>query len=446
MGTEQVPLHKIDDVTNDFLKRTREVSVNRWDAPYGGDQTFMAEKGEGDFLIGPDGEGYLDWNNGILCKIFGYRDPEMERLIMDQVRSGVIHTSSVYLNKATVEFKEAAAESLKKWGDFKILPTSSGTIADNMAIRFALARIASQDKGTNTRYIIPLAGYSGADGFSNPRCGLADWKGNSTPKVEGIQFIAPSFEDSAPFKQEMCVAPNRVDAWFDTNCTKAGATPITLAEAGTLGVGGFRRMTSEWMREITRATKQRGGVFACDCVQSFPGRTNEEHLWGFERWVQKPEDVPDIITTAKGLGDGLPIGLVAVKKEIADCVDGKWFDTFAANPLAARVATEVLRRMGDPALRNNMKDRAKDLRDGLETIYQYHVDKVRAVVGSGLMSGLAIRTPEKIMAIRNEAQKRGLLLALGTDGTLRIAPHYDTTSENIKLGLNALEDTIKAVG
>lgn len=192
-------------------------------------------------------------------------------------------------------------------------------------------------------------------------------------------------------------------------------------------------------------SQKRGGYFICDCVQAFPLRTGAG-LWGFERWVKSKDDaaVPDIITTAKGLGDGLPIALVAMRREIAEKVDGKWFDTFAANPISARVATEVLRRVQSPEIIENVKARGEQLMQGLAAIQKKYRKIVRGVIGSGLMSGLAV-VPDKLLSIRQAAQDRGLLFAMGTDGTIRLAPHLDVSEKTIKQGLKMLRQAIADV-
>lgn len=441
-------IYRPDKVTKDFLKRSQAVSLNRWDTPYGSaeNDSVLETEARGAYVYGPDGQRYLDWNNGILSKIFDYRDRGMEKLIMDQVKTGVLHTSSVFLNKPTVEFKEAAARALEKWGDFVILPASSGTIADSMALRIALGYVKKRSPSRSVRYVIPAKGYSGADFRGNAMCGLEDWKGLTTPDIEGVQFIEPHFEDIPPFDANLQISPHDVEAWFRSQIGWGahGPVPILLIEAGELGVGGFRRMSSEWMQTVTWAVKRRDGIVICDCVQTLPERSDKA-LWGFERWLHGKSDAPDIVTTAKGLGDGLPIALTAVRKDIADAVDGKWFDTFAANPIAAVVAKEVLRRAQTPEVIQNVDRRSAELDLELKhQIAKKFPATVYGVVGARLMTGLAV-DPSKLMRIRAEAQKRGLLVATGSAGTIRLAPHLDATEQHIQEGVRKLRDAVAAV-
>lgn len=433
-------VHDPEGVTAEFYRRHRAVSVNQWDAPYGGETPLVIKMENDDYVWDPSGKSCIDWNGGILCTILNPRDPDILAAIKDQINTGVFHTSSVALNEASLRFKETASKALERWGDFVILPASSGTIADSMAIRIALFNIA-QREGTDrsVRYVIPLCGYSGADFRGNAMCGLDPWKGKSTPPIEGVVFIPPFFEDLAPFDEGKQVRPEAIEAWFNENV--GDAIPITLTEAGELGVGGFRRMTPEWMQQLTSATKKLGGIVICDCVQTFPGRTGKDY-WGFEGWVETSEDVPDIITTAKGLGNGWPIALVAVRRDLTQNIDGKWFDTFAANPVAARVAQVVFEKTDTVEIRRNIALRADQLRHGLAGICLKYSDRVRRLVGAGLMSGLVVK-PDKAEAVRAAAQKEGLWVALGADGTLRLAPHFDTTAENIDMGLESLETAIE---
>lgn len=433
---------------HELLGRHRRVSVNKWDAPSGGDKAVTIVEAERDMVRLSTGQECIDWNGGILCGILcGILDPkgqDIQRAIQDQIMTGVLHTSSVALNPAVLAFKEAAAESLKQWGDFVILPASSGTIADSMALRIALANLLEHQI---LKYVIPHMGYNGADFRGNAMCGQDIWKGKSTPKemTGSVHYIPPSFEDLPPFDASKQIPATNINDWFDAKVGKRDSeyTPITLAEAGELGSGGFRRIPSEWMRELTYVTKQRGGIFICDCVQTFPGRTGEGNYWGFERWIEKKEDVPDIITTAKGLGNGMPIALIAVRRDLAEQVDGKWFDTYGGNPIADRVATVVMQKTQTPEIRYNMEQRAAQLRESLIGMANHPFNSriIRKVVGAGLMSGLAV-DPAKAEIIRQIAQNKGLWIALGIDGTLRIAPHFDTTAKVMDDGIGILWEAL----
>lgn len=431
--------------SSELYQRGQKVCVTKWDTTYGGANAFCAVKGKGDYFIGSDGKKYIDWNNGILCKVFGYGDKKMEKLMIDQIKSGVVHTSSVYLNEPVIEFKEAATNALKTFGDYVILPASSGNIADSMALRIALGNVRSKNPNAKVYYIIPFCGYSGADFHANGRCGLLDWCGLTTPKFSDIKFINPEVSDIAPFDPNTMVKAADVEKWFVDHVDSDQAVPVVLSECGQLGLGGFRQISSDWMRAVTAAAKKRGGYFICDCVQAFPLRTGAG-LWGFERWVKSKDDaaLPDLITTAKGLGDGMPIALVAMRREIAEKVDGKWFDTFAGNPIAAKVATEVLRRVQTPEIINNVQARGEQLRQGLTAIQKKYRKIVRGVIGSGLMSGLAV-VPDKLLSIRQAAQDRGLLFAMGTDGTIRLAPHLDVTEKVVRQALRILRQAIADV-
>lgn len=425
-----------------LYQRTQKVSVNKWETLYGNSEVVQVAKAEGDYLIDMQGKKYIDWNNGILCKVFGYGDKKMEQIVAEQMKTGVIHTSSVYLNEPAVKFKEEAVKMFQPFGDFVVLPASSGTIADSMALRVALANVRVKNPKAKVLYIIPGFGYSGADFGANARCGLEDWRGLSTHFMEDVKFIPPEIMDVYPFDEKLAIKASQVEQWFVDNVDSENAIPVVLSEAGELGLGGFRQITSDWMRAVTLASKKRNGIFICDCVQAFPLRTGNG-LWGFERWVKSSSDsaLPDIITTAKGLGDGAPIALVAMKRELAEKLDGKWFDTFAASPLAACVAIEVIRRVQDPKVINNVQTNSKILAKGLSSICKEFPQIVRGVIGSGLMSGLAVQ-PKKLLSIRDAAQKGGLLFAMGTDGTIRIAPHLDSSAEIIEKGVKILRDAI----
>ncbi|MGH9316890.1 MAG: aspartate aminotransferase family protein, partial [Thermoanaerobaculia bacterium] len=234
--------------------------------------------------------------------------------------------------------------------------------------------------------------------------------------------------------------------------TTTGRIAGFLAEP-ILGVGGFITPPPEYFEIAVSIIKKYGGVFICDEVQTGFGRTGGT-MWGIEHWGI----TPDIMTMAKGIANGLPLGVTIATPEIAASLKSLTISTFGGNPVSCAAANATIAFIEEEKLPQNAERMGKLLREGLEDIQRRFPKNVGDVRGMGLMQGVELvvdetagnRTPEKALTnkVFEESKKRGLLIGKGgLDGNcFRIAPALTVTEPDIREALEILRESFAAAG
>jgi 4-aminobutyrate aminotransferase-like enzyme len=218
------------------------------------------------------------------------------------------------------------------------------------------------------------------------------------------------------------------------------------------GVGGFITPPPEYFRIAVEIVRKYGGVFICDEVQTGFGRTGSK-MFGIEHWGVEPE----IMTMAKGVANGMPLGVTIATEEIADAFKALTISTFGGNPMSAAAANATLEVIEGEDLPGNAEARGKELRAGLEALKRRHPKTVGDVRGLGLMQALELvadessgdRTPNPAAATRlmEETKKRGLLIGKGGlhGNVLRIAPPLCVTADEVAEALAKLGESLAAM-
>jgi 4-aminobutyrate aminotransferase-like enzyme len=215
------------------------------------------------------------------------------------------------------------------------------------------------------------------------------------------------------------------------------------------GVGGFITPPPSYFQRILPMVREAGGVFIADEVQTGWGRTG--HKWfGIEQWGVEP----DIMTFAKGMANGSPIGCTLATPEVAEAMQGLTFATFGGNPVTMAAALATIEYIEDNDLLTNAADRGKELRARLNDMQTKH-PWIGDVRGMGLMQALEIiepgsdkvADPVRTTALLNEAREMGLLIGKGGlyGNVIRMAPHLNVTAEDITQGCDLLEKACEAV-
>jgi 4-aminobutyrate aminotransferase len=383
-----------------------------------------------------DGEGnnYLDFFGGILVTIVGYNLPEVVEAVRDQA-GRMVHTSTLYLIRQQVELAERVA-ALSGIPDAKVFFTTSGTEANEAALLLATtARRSNQ--------VLALRNsYHGRSFAAMAVTGNRGWSASSLTPVN-VSYVHGAYPYRSPFGHlpddefiRACVDDLR-DV-IDT--TTAGTVACMVAEP-IQGVGGFATPPDGLFGAMKEVLDRHGILFVSDEVQTGWGRTGE-HFWGY----QAHGVVPDAITFAKGLGNGLSIGGVVARAGLMDAVAANSISTFGGNPLSARAALAVLDYLREHDLQANARAVGARLRAGLEALAARH-PAVGDVRGKGLMLAVELvtpggKTPDAAAAARvQEAARQGGLL-VGKGGlygnVLRIAPPLVLTEAEADEGLEVL--------
>lgn len=405
---------------------------------------IVLESGDGLRVTDIEGRSFLDFFGGILTISIGHCDPRVTEPLKAQIdRLG--HVSSVYPTLPTVELAERIAKitpgRLKK-----SIFTASGTSADETAV--VLAQIY-----TGAQEIIALRhGYSGRGVMAQALTGHASWRAVQSP-IGGIKHALSPYCYRCPLglKYPDCGIKCASDIEELIQTTTSGEIAGFIAEP-IQGVGGFITPPPEYFEIAVEIVRRYGGVFICDEVQTGFGRTGGK-MFGIEHWGVEPE----IMTMAKGVANGMPLGVTIANEEIADAFQKLTISTFGGNPMSCAAANATLQVMEDEDLAGNAELMGSRLRDGLQELKIRFPHRVGDVRGKGLMQAIEFvvdeaegdRTPDPKATLRffEETKKRGLLIGKGGlhGNVIRISPPLTVGSAEIDEALKAFADSLEAM-
>lgn len=398
--------------------------------------------GEGRRVRDAEGREYLDFFAGILTNMIGYNVPEIVEEIRDQAGK-MLHTSTLYLIESQIELAEEIA-ALSGIPDARVFFTSSGSEANDAALMLATTYRRS-NQVLAMRY-----SYHGRTMSTVPVTGHSTWSPSSLSPFL-VNYIHGSYPYRSPF------AHLKGDAYIDAcvgdlkeilDVATAGDVACLIAEPIT-GVGGFGTPPDGLFGAFQKVLKERGILFISDEVQTGWGRTGE-NFWGYQAHGVEP----DIITFAKGLGNGLAIGGLVARAEVMNCFKANSLATFGGNPLSTRGALAALNYLKRRDLQKNALERGRELREGLERIAS-RSKTIGDVRGKGLMQGVEFVEPgakkpnaAASLALLEETKSRGLLIGRGGlyANTNRIAPPLTITRDEVREGLEIIEAAMKAIG
>jgi 4-aminobutyrate aminotransferase len=423
----------------ELLDRHRKVMPN-WVALYYDDPVEIIS-GSGCRVTDAAGRTYLDFFGGILTNMLGYDVPEVREAVERQLRTGVVHTSTLYLIRNQVELAEKIAR-LSGIPDAKVFFTNSGTEANETALLLATAARRSNQ-------VLALRGsYHGRSFGAVAITGNGAWK-SSPLSPFGVHYLhgtdrnLPAF---AGMSDEQYIAAAVADLRHVLATATAGDVACLIAEP-VQGVGGFTMPPDGLLGAYQEVLGERGILLISDEVQTGWGRTGE-HFWG----IGAHGVVPDMMTFAKGLGNGIAIGGVVARKDLMDGPVGSGISTFGGNPLATAAANATL----DYLLAHDLQRNAAALGDLILTGLRdaaADLPAVGDVRGKGLMFAVDLVEPDtgapspaRATRVLEAARERGLLIGKGGlyGHALRMAPPLTLTEAEAKEGLGLLTDALRA--
>ncbi|MBW3670957.1 MAG: aspartate aminotransferase family protein [Acidobacteria bacterium] len=406
------------------------------------EEPLVLDRGEGMHVWDELGNRYLDCFGGVLTVSVGHANPEVTEAIVDQVRK-ISHTSALYVNRPQAELAEKIAEitpgRLKK-----SFFTNSGTEADETAM--VLARIY-----TGRQEIIALRhSYSGRSMLAMSAAGHSTWRHGGT-HVAGVKHLAAPYCYRCPFglTYPSCNVHCAKDVEELIQTTTDGQIAAFIAEP-ILGVGGFITPPKEYFSIVTEIIRRYGGIFIADEVQTGWGRTGDK-WFGIEHWDVEP----DIITSAKGMANGAPIGLTVATEEIADSYPSLTFSTFGGNPVTSVAALATIRVIEENELPRNAAVVGGYLRERLEALKEKY-PVIGDVRGMGLMQAIECvkdRTTKEpdtaaVLKVFEETRRRGVLIGKGGlyGNVIRLGPPLIATKSDIDELVSALDGAFATVG
>ena len=406
-------------------------------------EPLMLVEGHRQYLFDETGRRYLDLFAGIATVACGHAHPAVVRAIEGQLeRLG--HTSTIYLNPLLGEFAKRLAAKMPAGLEVTYF-VNSGSEANDLAI--LMARLA-----TGNHDVIALRnGYHGGSPAAMALTSPHTWKYPAQLNT-GVHHAINPDPYRSPFRgtPEEIASQSAADIRELVRFSTPGRIAAFIAEAYQ-GVGGVTHGAPNYLREAYAIAREAGGLCIADEVQPGFGRTGD-HYWGFENFGV----VPDIVTMAKGIGNGFPLAAVTTRRDIAQkLTERSHINTFGGNPLAMAAGLAVLDVIDQERLQENARVVGARLRAGLEDLATRH-RLIGDVRGRGLMLGVelvrdrATKEPAREETTELFEQLRQLAVLVGKGGlfgnVLRVKPPLCITAADVDYAIAAMDRALSRVG
>lgn len=400
-------------------------------APYHGDSPIVVDHAKDQYIWDLDGKRYLDFFGGILTVSVGHCNNEITERTIAQLQQ-VQHTSTIYVNEIMVRLAEKVAE-LTPGRLQKCYFTNSGTEANETAV------LAARMYTGQPTVIALRHAYSGRSMLAMSLTAHGSWRlgGVVDPYVKHVRNPY-TLRAPAGLSPEQVVELCAQDLEETIATTTAGRIAAFIAEP-IQGVGGFIVPPKDYFKRIMPIVKAAGGVFISDEVQTGWGRTGGR-WFGIEQWGIEP----DMMTFAKGMGNGVPIGCTVATPEIADAVQGLTFSTFGGNPVTMAAALATIEYIEAHNLPRNCAVQGARMAEKLgEFAAEFPI--IGEARGMGLMQAIEIVAPggmqpdaARTAALVDACKDKGLLLGKGGlyGNVVRIAPHLNVSAEDMDIAMD----------
>jgi acetylornithine/N-succinyldiaminopimelate aminotransferase len=367
-------------------------------------------RGEGVELFDADGRAYLDFTAGIAVNALGYGDEGL-REALRAAADGLIHVSNLF---RTAPGEQLAARLVELSFADQVFFCNSGAEANEGAFKFARKWARSTVGAAKTDIIALRGAFHGRLFASLAATDRPSYRAPFRPLAGGVSIVERDIEDLAIVLDAETVAAVILE-------------PVQ-------GEGGVRVLDRGFIRELHALTRERQVALIFDEIQCGMGRTGS--LFAYEQIGVEP----DMLTLAKPIAGGLPMGAVLLSNRIASTINaGEHGTTFGGGPFVASVALHVLERVSDPALLSHVTSAGQWIGDELRGISE-RTGRVRAIRGIGFMWGIDVGEPAGDVVARG--REAGLLILTAGDHTVRLLPPLVMTRDDLARGLAILEQVI----
>ncbi len=405
-------------------------------------EPLMIVQGHMQYLFDDQGRRYLDLFGGIVTVSCGHCHPKIVQRLEGQLRT-LQHATSIYLHPNLPTLARRISDKLPEGLDVTYF-VNSGSEADDLAL--LMARLFTG----NTDVIALRNSYHGGAGSALSLTSHHTWKYPSV-RAPYIHHAANPDPYRSPFRgtHEEIAEQSAEDIRNLIRYSTPGKVAAFIAEP-IQGVGGVTLPARNYFKLAYDVVRKHGGLCIADEVQTGFGRTGD-HFWGFENY----DVVPDIVTMAKGFGNGAPLAAVTTRREIAEVLTQRiHFNTYGGNPVSMAAGLAVLDVIEEEGLQENARVNGAHFKKGLERLRDRH-SIIGDVRGMGLMLGVELvldretKEPAKAeaAALLEELRERSVLIGKGgLDGNvLRIKPPMCINRGDIDYALDALDGALQAV-
>ena len=422
------------DWSTEAIVRRRETyyaASQRKFVPY--DTPLIFQRGSGQYLWDEQGDRYIDLLAMNVCVSVGHAHPRVVEAASAQM-SALMHSTTMFYHPVPAQYAEELVATMPQGHDWVVHFTNSGAEAIDLALMMARSHTASDN-------VLALRNsYHGATYGAQSVTGISGFR-HPVAQVGGVAFVA----DPNPYRGAFGAT---LEPYLD-DIERVIASSTSGRLAGMIvepvqGYGGIVPMPEGYLRGAAERVKAAGGLLIIDEVQSGVGRTGD-HFWAFEGHAVDP----DIVVMAKGIGNGIPLGAVVARREVAESMADKFlFHTYGANPTSCAVGREVLRIMADESLQQNAREVGAALRQRLEDLARRH-QGIGDIRGRGLMLAIELvrdrstREPDPELTARlfEATRWRGLVLSKSGPfrSVLRMVPPLCLSLDDVDVIADALD-------
>ncbi|WP_321340233.1 aspartate aminotransferase family protein [Breoghania sp.] len=368
--------------------------------------------GEGSYLIGTDGERYLDFGTGIAVNTLGHGHPKLLNRLAQQAQA-VWHCSNKFHIRSQIECAEILQQA--SFAD-RVFFCNSGAEANEGAIKMMRRHQFANGRPERWHCITFEGAFHGRTLATLSATGRQDFQVGFGPAVPG--FVQAKFNDLASV--EHALTPETGGILLE---------PIQ-------GEGGVRVFDPGFVRELRALSAERGILLLFDEIQTGVGRT------GTFLACEQFNVTPDIVSLAKGLGGGVPIGAVLCCEAVArSMVPGSHGTTFGGNPLGCAIAAEVISVVLSDGFLPRVREMGRMLGDGLDRLVAGYPEVLRERRGRGLLQGLQTRTAAS--SFERACLEHGLIVMAAADSVVRLLPPLTVSAEEISAAIEILEDVCR---
>jgi len=372
----------------------------------------MFVAGEGSTLISESGDRYLDFTSGIAVNALGYGDADFAAAVRESLESGVVHTSNLFRTRPAGELAHWLTEH--SFAD-RVFFCNSGAEANEGAFKFARRWAAEIGGGGKHEIIAFHGGFHGRTFGALAATDRPHLQDPFRPLMPGVHFAAIGDLDGV------------------REVASAAATAAIIVEP-LQGEGGVQQVPPAFLAELRAVCEEVDALLIYDEVQVGLGRTGT--LWAYEATGV----APDMLTVAKPLAGGLPMGAVLLTERVAQAIrPGDHATTFGGGPLVASAALAVCRRIGEPAFLAEVRRKGAWVEQRLGTLRHERADVVDTR-GAGLLWGVEISGDAGAVVAR--ALDSGLLLCTAGANVVRIAPPLTISDEDLEQGFQLLASAL----
>ncbi len=373
---------------------------------------IVFEEGKGNSLIDKEGKEYLDFVAGIAVNALGYKNTKLNEALKAQIDK-FTHCSNLYYNEPSIE---AAQKLIKASGLDKVFFCNSGAEANEAAIK--LARKYSKEKFGQEKYeIISMKNsFHGRTIATITATGQEKYQKNLSPLLPGVKYCEY----------------NNIEQIENTISDKTCAVLIEIIQ----GEGGIVSIEKDYLIKLRALCDKHNVVLIFDEVQTGIGRTGE--IFAYQLYDIKP----DILSLAKGLGAGIPIGAIVANDKVAMGFEpGDHASTFGGNPLACTAANVVLSELLEGGLLAHIKEMGEYLKNKLAELMNKK-DVIVDIRGTGLIQGIALEGTS-IIEVLTKCMENGLLLVGAGSNVIRFVPPLTITKEEIDKAIDILDKSLR---